>query len=124
MTRGTRLIAVLSALVGLAVAIVPPIVNYRSCQADQRAYTEDQQDWAAVLQRSKTLQQVSERALIRAHDDEDFRQGRWHVPTCHVRDDSIIFGLIGLASLVAIFIGAHLAWLAVRAFNKLMDKLK
>jgi hypothetical protein len=123
MTRGTRLIAVLSVLVGILVAVVPPVLNYRSCQSNQRAYVEDRRDWEAAL-RSKTLQKLPDRALKRAYEDEDFREGRWQVPTCQVRKDSILFGLIGFASLVTIFIGAHLAWLAGRAFNKLMDRLK
>ncbi len=124
MTKGTRLILLLSAVIGLGVALVPPIVSYNSCKSDLHAYEEDQQDWSPVVNHSKPLNQASDRALQRAYRDGDFRDGRWKPPICRASDDLLVFVLIGSLGFVALFVGGHLAWLATRAFNKLMDKLK
>jgi hypothetical protein len=124
MSKGTRLILALSVVIGLGVAVVPPIITYTSCQTGLRDYNEDQQDWAPVLSGSKPIDQVSNRALLRAHGDDDFRAGRWHPPTCHATDNLVLFAAAGFSTFVALFIGAHLAWLATRIFNRLMDKFK
>jgi len=124
MKNGTRLILIASTVLALGVALVPPVVSYAYCQGNLREFSEDQQEWAAILAKKKTLQQVSDRALLRALHDEEFSAGRWHPPTCRLADDLTNFGLAGLAAFLVAFIGAHLVWLAARAFNKLMDKLQ
>ncbi len=124
MSKGTRLILILSVVVGLGVALVPPIADYSSCETARRAYSEDQQDWMLVLKHSKTLQQASDRSLKRAYADTDFREGRWSFPVCRLADGFAESMLLGATAFVLFFVGTHLAWLACRAFNKLMERLK
>ncbi len=124
MRSGTRSILIASIAIALGVALGQPIVGYRSCEVALGEYTKDQEDWAALLAHRKTLQQVSDNALLRAHGDNGFREGRWNPPRC-------IFGgglsnsvLICVEVFIAAFLGLHVAWLTGRAFNKLMDKLQ
>jgi hypothetical protein len=114
----------LSVVAALGVALVPPVVNYRSCEATLHTYSEDQQDWALVLNHHKTLQQASDGSLKRAHADSDFREGRWAFPICSLSGDFLASAPVAAVAFVLLFFGIHLAWLACRAFNKLMEWLK
>lgn len=124
MRSGTRFILIASVVIAFGILFGLPAVDYWSCKVRLREYTEDQGDMAAVLAHEKTLQQLSNRALVRAANDEGFREGRWNPPSCDVGGRLFQSALLGAMAFVLVFVGAHLAWLLGRAFNKLMDKLR
>lgn len=124
MGKGTGIILIFSALVALGVALMPAIEHYRVCEVALRTYSTDQQDWTLVLNHRKKLQEATDASLKRAYLDKDFREGRWSFPTCSVSDEMLSRAPIAGLAFVLLFVGAHLAWLACRAYNKLMARLK
>lgn len=124
MSKGTRVIVIVSVVVALGIGLIPPVVHYRSCEAALHTYSADQRDWALVLNHRETLQQASDASLKRAYVDRDFREGRWSFPTCSLSDGFLSTAPAAVLAFVLLFVGAHLTWLACRGFNKLMERLK
>ncbi|WP_175980910.1 hypothetical protein [Burkholderia sp. BCC1630] len=130
MERGTKVIIVAGVLIGVLSAGALGVIQYRRVSTENNACVVAQASWDRASSmiaglKGRTVQEMSNDELLSAyHAYSVMKTAR---PVCAPIEILPISGaaaLVGISVSIALFIWLHLIWLACRAYNKLMSKLK
>lgn len=122
MKKGSKAILAISWVFAVCSGVVPTYMDRTGCEIRRQAWATDHAEIADASRGKKTLDQLSISALEAIRNEAE--HGAQLEPWCESIGDSAFRGAgIALYAFFVLFIGLHVCWLIVRAYNKLMDKL-
>jgi hypothetical protein len=126
MSKGTRLILVMSLVTGALTAVLPPLGYALTCTVEREAWKwlTDDAEIQQLLRHEAKSEQMSGRAHARMLETPGaFFSGTATEPECPILDRAENWALRGSAVFVLLFIGAHGCWLIACLYNKAMNRV-
>lgn len=115
MQRATIGILCVSAALGLATAVAPPIINDRDCHAQLATWTSEHD--ASREPRDRRSVGIPRPS---ATGTQDARQWK---PVCRRSEDAFNFRMLGLSLFLTLFTGSYACWLLSRVCTMTMRRL-
>ncbi|WGY71923.1 hypothetical protein KEC55_19090 [Burkholderia cepacia] len=117
-------------LIGVLCACISGVIQYSDAWNESKTCSAGQMDWDRATSviaglKGRTVQQMSDDELRSAyHAYSVTKVARPVCASVKFLPISGVAALVGISVFIALFIWLHLIWLAFRAYNKLMSKLK